>query len=81
MLPDGFLDSIERAYRPQFCPLSIGEALAEVRSFGAHVYVETLDVQPLPDGPFATHLLHEARHIIMRGQVRHARVEKRVEFF
>ena len=76
LLPDGFLDGIERACRPQFVELSIDEALAEVRSFGAHVYVETLDVRPLPDGSFATHLLHEARCIGVRGQVRHATVPK-----
>ena len=71
LLPDGFLDGIERAYQSQFRALSIDEALAEVRSFGAHVYVETLDVQPLPDGPFTTHLLHEAHHIGVRGHARH----------
>ena len=76
LLPDGFLNSIERACRPQFLKLSIDEALAEVRSFDAHVHVETLDVQPLPDDPFATHLLHEARHISVRGRVRHALVAK-----
>ena len=81
LLPDGFLDSIERACRPQFLKLSIDEALAEVRSFGAHVYVETLDVQPLPNEPFATHLLHEARHIGVEGQVRRATVLKESRIF
>ena len=71
VLPDGLVDSIERACRPQFLKLSIDEALAEVRAFGTHVYVETLDVQPLPDGPFATHLLHEARHIGVKARVRY----------
>ena len=74
LLPDGFLDGIERACRPQFLKLSVDEALAEVRSFGAHMYVETLNVQPLPDEPFATHLLHEARRIGIKGEVRHAAV-------
>ena len=57
LLPDGFLNSIERAYRPQFDPLPIDE---------------TLDVRPLPDEPFATHLLHEAHHIGVIGEVRHS---------
>ena len=82
LLPDGFLDTIERACRPQFLELSIDETLAEVRSFGAHVYVDRLDVQPLPDEPFATHLLHEARHIGVKGRVRRVKdLQKRVEFF
>ena len=76
LLPDAFLDSIEHACRSQFRKLSIDAALAEVRSFGVHVYVETLDVQPLPDEPFAMHLLHDARHIGMQGGVRHDRVAK-----
>ena len=76
LLPDGFLDGIKRACRPQFFKLSIDEALAEVRSFGAHVYVETLEVQLLPDEPFATHLLHEALHIGAEAEVRHATVAK-----
>ena len=71
LLPDGLLDIIERMCRPQFLELSIDEALAEVRSFGAHVYVETLNVEPLPDEPYATHLLHEARHIGVKEEVRH----------
>ena len=74
LLPGGFFDGIERACRPQFLKLSINEALAEVRSFGAHVYVETLYVQQMPDEPFVTHLLHEARRICVRGWVRHATV-------
>ena len=76
LLPDGFLDTIERACRPQFLKLSIDEALAEVRSLGAHVYVEALGVQPLPDDPFTTHLLHEARRISAGGRVRRATVLK-----
>ena len=81
LLPDSFLDSIGRACRPQFLKLSIDEALAEVRSFGANVYVETLDVQPLPNGSFTTHLLHEARHISVRGRVRQATVRKESRTF
>ena len=81
LLPDGFLDTIERACRPQFLALSIDAALAEVRSFGAHVYVETFDVQPLPDEPFATHLLHEARHIGVKEEVRNATVRKEKVLF
>ena len=76
LLPDGFLDTIVRACRPQFLELSIDAALNEVRSFGAHVYVETLNVLPLPDDAFATHLLHEARHISVKGEVRHATVRE-----
>ena len=76
LLPDGFLDSIERAYRPQFRQLSIDAMLVEVRSFGAHVLVETLDMQPLPNTPFATHLLHQARHIGIKGRVSHATVTR-----
>ena len=74
LLPDGFLDSIERACRPQFLELPIDETLVEVQSFGAHVYVETLDVLPLPDEPFVTHLLHETRYINVKEEVRHATV-------
>ena len=82
LLPDGFSDSIEHVCRAQFRKLSIDAALAEVRSFGVHVYIETLDVYSLPDEPFATHLLHEARHIGVKGRVRHATVvEERVVFF
>ena len=81
LLPDGFLDTIERACRPQFLKLPIDAALNEVRSFGAHVYVETLDMQPLPDEPFATHLLHKARDIGVKKEVRHATVHKRVALF
>ena len=81
LLPDGLLDCIERVGQPQFPRLSIDEALAEVRLFGARVHVEMLDVVPLPDEPFTTHLLHEARRIGVRGQVRHGTVrEKRVAF-
>ena len=81
LLPDRFLDIIERACRPQFLELSIDEALAEVRSFSAHMYVGTLDVQPLPDEPFATHLLHEAHDIGVKGRVRHATVAQESHIF
>ena len=76
LLPDGFLDTIECASRPQFLKSSVDAALAEVRSFGAHVNVETLDVRPLPDGPFTTHLLHEAHYINLSGRVSYSRVRK-----
>ena len=82
VLPDGLVDSLERACQPQFHSLPIDEALNEVRSFGECVYVETFDVLPQPDGPFVTHLLHDARHVSVQVPVRHGRNphESRVPF-